>query len=1178
MRLRDILTLGLRAQDALKVEEAGETACESWRDDRVGCANSTRCYWVEATGLPNNMMGCFPESNFKDLCEKQWCGHLKPAIPAMVTAGRAVVSRCSKHRNGCSFEEMVPNDDDELFESILALGCKNDHKTELSKEEMSTCKTRLRSAFFYGEQCVHKKQLEPLCLEKNTNYLGGRLQVIALNKDLGEEKGIAECNKSCKDKNENCTMWTYESATGLCALRGSLTEDSHRVMKTVRRGFTSGLLCTPPNPTEEESNLSEVRARRECRQDCTICISCSDEVKEKQEQACALCKNYNVQFGKLQKQNTSGLRKRVRYRRKGVVSKTLSGIIGLTVQSGLDRILTKYVPNDGTKSGLQQCRELCLEHKECQFAKFFDFYCKLFKGVTFSGSMPTLGYESASFWLKYNRVSCGGLIHAALQSSNSSLFEVIDLVVTENPFCANDCQNFFGSGVSMLQTKAGIATDVVDYMLPQIKMYVVNVKEVQPGGFDTKFTVLEIGPDKHYTIAQHNKVVLRTPSTLRAVSLCMYGQGCAQELKPEWPRSGAPTDEEMPGHETALMMDTICTSPQCPAPNALRQFLADALDDEANIDEANIDAYMSSNEHVNTLCSNVGALVAQRAASEDLLVTCTAFPLRRLDLPWFTPVADSSTVMVTSAGCFKRIALTAGLAVGKLKVGVKFNECSNGCDRLNNEETVDLNAAGLARLVKVLVVTKEFAVFTIDRNLTPLDVDLAGTLPDMMRKALKEKRPFPPLSTVHFYRNFKQKISQYWQHWRMNQDAAGHCEARPGQVAPLGDYREYGINCNMPAEAGGGPIFLHPLNVPNSKTKRTVMGMFASRNDETQKNNVVIPIYRVFSQAFVFPERMLNLGLKHYVGWRRGVMGAPIGRYIDCQERGAGYVHGDSEYFDRPISRYVEPNQWEWLPGAFQMPQAQRVAAHIVRNFKPPDSNGVTMGVLELVNSDIERYFTAEGLRKIASIANDDFNRGKVLPRYDFPNGPNGVNFLQPDTQNIITKKECRVCCFKDEDDKDGTIMNCKQCLQIKGTGFYPRLEHESLCKQPTPSPTPRPHQPVPIPIQPPRCKLPKPFQPIPVEVTVFKSKVSVCPLLRNIAHVFVGTATVGGCILVGALGVTECQIAGGGPEEPLSDACAGMVGYFGYTCMQIVKLGTAITALDFLAFAGCEAWCPSPK
>mmetsp|Transcript_33173 Transcript_33173/g.53370 ORF Transcript_33173/g.53370 Transcript_33173/m.53370 type:complete len:1167 (-) Transcript_33173:141-3641(-) len=1164
MRLRDILTLGLRAQDALKVEEAGETGCDSWKDDRVGCANSTRCYWVEATGLPNNMMGCFPESNFKDLCEKQWCGHLKPAIPAMVTAGRAVVSRCSKHRNGCSFEEMVPNDDDELFESILALGCKNDHKTELSKEEMSTCKTRLRSAFFYGEQCVHKKQLEPLCLEKNTNYLGGRLQVIALNKDLGEEKGIAECNKSCKDKNENCTMWTYESATGLCALRGSLTEDSHRVMKTVRRGFTSGLLCTPPNPTEEESNLSEVRARRECRQDCTICISCSDEVKEKQEQACALCKNYNVQFGKLQKQNTSGLRKRVRYRRKGVVSKTLSGIIGLTVQSGLDRILTKYVPNDGTKSGLQQCRELCLEHKECQFAKFFDFYCKLFKGVTFSGSMPTLGYESASFWLKYNRVSCGGLIHAALQSSNSSLFEVIDLVVTENPFCANDCQNFFGSGASMLQTKVSVPPgtfmpNVPPYMRYQIRLFVVRVVSLDSRNraLAPRYTVLEVGPRKYYTIAKETGPALRTRVRgLRPVAKCMVGDTCEQSLVDAWPnwvRSGS-NGPVMPGRAETILADTKCTSAATGLLNPLSAAINGLLPGQYT------NRQQFSEIHVNRLCANVGALVAVNSLngeSGDRVVACTTFRVDgREHLKWFGEAANTRNVMITSADCFKQIGLLEEEFGGKLKAGVVFRQCSDSCSlEDNDDEKVDLSDENenMRRISRVLLITKDFAIFTIngdDGEGLPLDVD-SNYIVETARTGA-----YARLALVHFYRNYKQKITQYTNN-AATLDAVGgtdrhYCVAQ--RLANPADFRTFLSKCHVPGESGGGPFF-PPAN--SRPVGDRVVGMMSYQKEPEEGGGQIIPIYHLLSQGFIFRQQILDINqLYRFIGG---------GGYIDCTDRGTGYDVAQARYAEIGPVETPPHILWENIPDWIADTHLKGAAEHIVRNFKPDNSKRHVLRIYEIDTNDLPRYFAASGMAKIATLANDDRVHAHT-------------NLVETDSQgdSDTVVKECNVCCFMDENDENGRKMSCSKCLNQTSSAHYPRLEHEGHCKQPTPAPTRKPEPPEPLPFPVPRCKLPKPFQPIPTEVTVFNHKMSVCPLLAIAGSAVVGISSKFACYAYASAGATECEIAGGGPEDPAADACAGIMGYFGFVCANLVGLGATTTLSDFLAFAGCEAWCPT--
>eukprot|EP00516_Mucochytrium_quahogii_P005756 CAMPEP_0203762810 /NCGR_PEP_ID=MMETSP0098-20131031/15607_1 /ASSEMBLY_ACC=CAM_ASM_000208 /TAXON_ID=96639 /ORGANISM=" , Strain NY0313808BC1" /LENGTH=1158 /DNA_ID=CAMNT_0050657361 /DNA_START=242 /DNA_END=3718 /DNA_ORIENTATION=- len=1154
---------------------SGSDLCTSRKDNRVLCQATAECQWVEGTGLPESMMGCFEKKTqvqgWRNLCESEWCQHLRTGVRAMVHSQRQVTGICSRFTDQCLFTEVEPVEDI-LFDAILTLGCKNAGVNVTSVTALSACKKSLKASFFHGEQCIHTAQVRPLCVEKNTNLLGGRLEVSdavsSQHPNATEEEGIFWCNQYCYSLSGYCTMWTYETSTKRCVVRGSYTGNATRLKKTVHRGYTSGLLCTPPGATfEVEDFLNRIRAERECKHICDSCdtLTASEKLASCKE-ACESCQAHSLSLSKANQ--TLHHHTRSKYKVKG--SSNFYFLAGFSVADNLAIVGTVY-DRAAYRGG---CLRQCLDKKECHFFTIRDFYCTLYGGVDFSKKdMPRLQKNKDSFGFKYSSVTCGTLIHAAMQSLNLRLFDAVDLVVKENPFCKGNCRTF-NSPNSLLQMRAGVPPGGDIAAGFRGDLYVVSVQDGQEFNplTDNKYTVLSVGDvwqgdseSRFYTISRQEPYST-TSHRLVPVSRCMYGNtiadGCNAVLAPaeQWAqfvRSTPDEDEDPDPLKDTIMADTTCSAG--PIPNPLSQHV-DSF-------RPQVPAYTQyPRATVDRFCQSIGALVAESSVSGGPIVFCTAFPVSLANhLVWFQDLTTRREVMVTSAGCMQhwKIRKDENRPLAH-RFGVKFDQCSDTCDLDSKSEMgfpsfdhfKPMFDSTMARVESILLVTKNFAIFTIDRDVPPLEIDTGSAL----AREFKQFGGSIDLNVVHFYRNFNQRITQY-----TRADSNQHrCQLEVFDLR----FVDFDSTCPVPSEAGGAPLF-RSMNRLETGVERpeTVVGMKGYKVEGREMGlGVVIPTYQLLSEGFVFGTLELDLDPLHPMADGAG--------YTDCRDFGPGYDATMNYYEQEPMVREPIFGRWEDFPERFGTvieqglnSVLQKVAKHVVTNLMPAtDLERKYMQIYQVDRAAIPRYFTTVGIRKIMALLRDD--------------QAHRPNVLQTDISPVDTPKpECRVCCFFDENDDEGKKMSCSSCLKIESASkFYPRLEHEDVCKPPTPAPTPPPHIPVPVPIpRSDRCKVKKPFQPISPKLNIFGIHLDFCPTLGTVATTVLGAAGVGyaGCAGAGLAAAAECQLVGGGPMDPAADACSVAWGGFSAVCIYLVSAGIVVNAATFSAYIGCTEWCP---
>jgi len=349
-------------------------------------------------------------------------------------------------------------------------------------------------------------------------------------------------------------------------------------------------------------------------------------------------------------------------------------------------------------------------------------------------------------------------------------------------------------------------------------------------------------------------------------------------------------------------------------------------------------------------------------------------------------------------------------------------------------------------------------------------------------------------------------------------------------------------------------------------------------DSEHPNKRVVVPMYHLFSQGYVFTEVETDLGLLSHMTNGEG--------YVDCHARVGGWSNTANRYEEVLYTEPLNHGIWGTLHELFRTRYGAfigDVASHVVHNFRPINgANQKYMRINRVEDDAIPRYFSEAGMEKIVQLINYDIRLDPENMEEDDTDEDNmlQVNISEDPADSV--KVECRVCCFRNEEDDEGKLMSCSDCLNQPSEGiFYPRLEHESLCEQGTRAPTTAPpttppHLPVPIP-SPDRCKVKKPFQPIPVRKKVFGETIDVCPILATIAGTVIGTAGLSawGCAGVGVSGAGACEVSGLGPENPAADVCAAVWVGFAGTCLSLIWAGVAVTSTTFLAYAGCEAWCP---
>ena len=83
------------------------------------------------------------------------------------------------------------------------------------------------------------------------------------------------------------------------------------------------------------------------------------------------------------------------------------------------------------------------------------------------------------------------------------------------------------------------------------------------------------------------------------------------------------------------------------------------------------------------------------------------------------------------------------------------------------------------------------------------------------------------------------------------------------------------------------------------------------------------------------------------------------------------------------------------------------------------------------------------------------------------------------------------------------------------------------------------------------------------------------CKIVQKAADDIVGTGEISdlaGCTELGAAAAGACELAGLGPEDPLSDVCAGVLGVAGkVACDKMVSSGADFGINSLLAAVGCS-------
>jgi hypothetical protein len=83
------------------------------------------------------------------------------------------------------------------------------------------------------------------------------------------------------------------------------------------------------------------------------------------------------------------------------------------------------------------------------------------------------------------------------------------------------------------------------------------------------------------------------------------------------------------------------------------------------------------------------------------------------------------------------------------------------------------------------------------------------------------------------------------------------------------------------------------------------------------------------------------------------------------------------------------------------------------------------------------------------------------------------------------------------------------------------------------------------------------------------------CKIVQKAADKIVGTGEISdlaGCTELGAAAAGACELAGLGPEDPLSDVCAGVLGVAGkVACDKMVSSGADFGINSLLAAVGCS-------